>query len=218
MAQSVDGYKPRKVKQPAPKPLSWAERYPLSWYCIGCSSAAEARVALRLKKYCEMLGWEHLFDTYLIPMETVMTITAGGERSLKRERLFAGYLLVKIRLTPSMNDLIISTSGVQSILGDRTGINPTIIPQSQINRVIAMMIEAEQSESQIRRRPKLEPGTKVVIVHGSFANFSGEVLEQVGSQVFVKVNIFGRPTRAGFNQEIVIPESLMLTSNVSITH
>ena len=208
--------KPKGKLAKVEKVLTWEEQFPMRWYCISCSSAAECRVALQLRKYCQMLGWDHLYDSYLIPQEIVLTINAGGEKVAKRERLFAGYLLVRVRLTPDLRDLIVSTGGVMAIIGDRTGVTPIPIPDSQIQKVVAMMIEAEANNSGIRRKPRIEPGTKVVISHGSFQNFTGIVDSHEGRHVFVKVNIFGRETKGCFDEEIVISEEQLLTSSISI--
>jgi transcriptional antiterminator NusG len=190
--------------------LTFEEKYPFKWYCISCGSAAEARVALHLRKYSEMLGWSHLYESYLIPMETVLTVGAGGERTIKRERLFAGYLLIRARLTPDFRDLVISTPGVQEILGSRDGVTPEAVPDRQIHQVIAMMIEAEKNDDRIRRKPKIPVGTPVVITYGTFQNFSGIVVEHESTRVVVKVNIFGRPTNASFEEDIVTPQDSLL--------
>jgi transcription termination/antitermination protein NusG len=192
--------------------LTWEEKYPYAWYCIACGSAAEARVALHLRKYCEMLEWDDLYDSYLIPMETVMSVSSGGERTVKKERLYAGYLLVRVRLTPDFRNLVLATSGVQGILGDRTG-TPVVIPQSQIDLVVALMIEAETNRDNVRRKPKMSKGTSVVIVHGSFQNFSGTVQEHTGTRVIVRVNIFGRSANVSFLEDIVVAQDTLLQSS-----
>jgi transcriptional antiterminator NusG len=202
----------KKKSVPPPPVLTWEESHPWRWYAIACGSAAEARVALHLRKYCEMLELSHLFDTYLIPTEQVIQVNAGGEKIIKRERLFAGYLLVRLRMTGELNDLILSTPGVQQIISDRTGVKPLWILDNQISKVVAMMIEAETNESRIRRRPKMTKGMKVMISNGTFQNFTGEVLEHVGTKVRVQVNIFGRITKALFEEDIVVPESGILSS------
>jgi len=186
----------------------------MRWYCLSCGSAAEAKVALHLRNYCDVLGMSDLYDMYLIPQEIVLTSTAGGDIHLKKERLFAGYLLVRIRLTPELKNLIQSISGVMGIVGNREG-QPLPVFDSQIQRVTAMMIESESGRSKARRKPKIEPKTKVVITGGSFQNFTGEVVEHEGSRVIVTVNIFGRSAKASFDEELVVRESDMLHSSVS---
>jgi transcription antitermination factor NusG len=200
------------VKDDISKPhiLPFEERFPLKWYCIGVGSAAEGRVALQLEKYCEMLGWSHLFDCWMIPTEHVGVTRASGEKVIKKERLFAGYLLVHIRLTPDLRNLILSTSGVNAILGDRSGNVALPVSEKKVAQIIAMQIEAEGDGTKVRRVAKFRPGTEVVITYGNLENFTGVVLEHDGEHVVLNVNIFGRSTRSKFHETIVRPVSSLL--------
>lgn len=184
------------------------ERYPFKWYTIACGSAAEARVALQLQRYCQMLGWGHLYDTYLIPLENVMATKSDGERVVKRERLFAGYLLARLRLTTDLKNLILSMSGVSSILGDREGTKALPVSDRKVAQIIEAMIEAEGDGTKVRRTARFKVGSEVVINYGHFQNFMGTVLEHTGEKVTLNISIFGRMTKASFHESTVTPTNV----------
>jgi len=178
------------------------ESYPFRWYCVATNSAAEARVALRIGKFCEVMGWTEYFDSYLIPLEPVVITEPGKPQVLKKERMFAGYFFIRCKLTPNMREMITSIAGVVSFVGDREG-SPQPVPESQITGLIQSMIESRSRSS----KPHLPKGTKVIITEGPFQNFVGVIDEYEGhNKVRVICSIFGRTTRISFDETIVTPE------------
>jgi len=181
---------------------------PWGWYCIICGSAAECKVALKVRKYAELIKLDHLLGEYMIPTWPEKVYRADGSVHWKQERLFAGYLMYRMNLTTDLKNLIQAIPGVVGMVTDRSGLTPLRVQAREVDRIVTMMYQSINGEvKKEQNRPDLSAGMRVVIKAGPFENFTGVIKRLADGRVWVTTQIFGRESVVSFVQGIVAPES-----------
>jgi len=112
-----------------------------------------------------------------------------GKRKVIEEKIFPGYLLVKMILDDPTWLAVRTTPGVTAFVG--TGNKPTPISDHEVAAIMAFMqVKAPTFKA------KFTVGEAVKIVDGPFADFLGsvETIDEAHGKVKVLVSIFGRET------------------------
>ncbi len=158
------------------------------WYVVHTYSGHENKVAATLKQKIKASGFEDRIFEIMVPTQEKIEVREGKKVTLQ-EKIFPGYILVKMILGDESWHAVRSTPGVTSFVG--TGNKPTPLIDSEVTA--------------IQRFSELEAPTykaaftlseAVRIVDGPFAEFLGtvdEINEEKG-KVKVLVSIFGRET------------------------
>jgi transcription antitermination factor NusG len=156
----------------------------LAWYVLHVVSTYEQIVGRCLTE----LGLEYIRFTELRKRPRKKALVVA---------VFPGYLFVKFGVSGLRWRYIHTISGVISILGDEEG-NPTALPEEIIERLRAE--RDDRSEDNDREWvPPWEPGEKLRVLAGPFANFTASYVGYTGSHIHAFVHIFGRSTLAIFN-------------------
>lgn len=158
------------------------------WYVVHTYSGHENKVAATLKQRIES---EHLEDRILeilVPMQDKIEIRSGKKTEVK-EKIFPGYILVKMILDDNTWLAVRTTQGVTSFVG--IGNKPTAIPESEVQTIVKFTQIQQPTFKQI-----FTPNDTVKIVDGPFAEFIGKVdsVDEEKGKVKVLVSIFGRET------------------------
>lgn len=159
------------------------------WYVVHTYSGHENRVATSLKQRIES---EHLEDKILeilVPTQEKIEIR-GGKKETVKEKIFPGYILVKMVLDDNSWLAVRTTQGVTSFIG--MSAKPTPIPAHEVETIIKFMKQGGQpTYKQI-----FSEGDTVKIVDGPFAEFIGKIdsVDKERGKVKVLVSIFGRET------------------------
>lgn len=158
------------------------------WYVVHTYSGHENKVAATLKQRIES---EHLEDKILqvlVPTQDKIEIKAGKKVEVK-EKIFPGYILVKMVLDDTSWLAVRTTQGVTSFVG--MGNKPTPISDAEV----ATIIKFTQEEAPVYKQVFAVSDT-VKIVDGPFADFIGKIdsLDEERGKVKVLVSIFGRET------------------------
>ena len=158
------------------------------WYVVHTYSGHENKVAATLKQRIES---EHLEDKILevlVPMQDKIEIKSGKKATVK-EKIFPGYLLIKMVLDDTSWLAVRTTQGVTSFVG--MGNKPTPISDAEV----ATIVKFTQTEAPIYKQVFAVNDT-VKIVDGPFADFIGKVdsVDEERGKVKVLVSIFGRET------------------------
>jgi len=168
----------------APRPSADSAR----WYIVHTSSGHEQKVVAALRQRVGSFGMEELIQEILIPTQEKVVIS-GGKKKTVRERLFPGYVMVKMVLTDDTWSVVRNTSGVTGFVG--AGARPTPLSPSEVDAILRFTKMGA---------PKVEFGFKegetVKINDGPFADFLGKVdeIDEGKGKVKVLVSIFGRET------------------------
>ncbi|MBI2600982.1 transcription termination/antitermination factor NusG [Candidatus Daviesbacteria bacterium] len=158
------------------------------WYVVHTYSGHENKVATTLKQRVESEHLENKILDVLVPTQDKIEIK-GGKRVGIKEKIFPGYILVKMVLDDSSWLAVRTTQGVTSFVG--MGNKPTPISDAEVQTIIKFT----QSKEPVYKQVFLANDT-VKITDGPFAEFIGKVdsVDEEKGKVKVLVSIFGRET------------------------
>ncbi|MCJ7792431.1 MAG: transcription termination/antitermination protein NusG [Candidatus Marinimicrobia bacterium] len=158
------------------------------WYVVHTYSGHEHKVAQQLKQRVESMGLEDKILELLIPVQEKIEIRSGKKKKIK-EKIFPGYLLVKMILTDQSWLTVRTTNGITGFVG--VGNKPTPIEAGEVKTIQKFMtMEAPKFKA------KFTLDEAVKIIDGPFADFLGSVneIDEAKGKVKVLVSIFGRET------------------------
>lgn len=158
------------------------------WYVIHTYSGYENRVKTNLEHRIKSMNAEDKIFQVIIPTEDEIEVKEGQRRTVAR-KVFPGYVLVQMRMTPDSWDVVRNTPGVTGFVG--TGSKPVPLEEEEVKNILRQM-EAETP----RIKVGFTQGQKVRITDGPFADFVG-VVDEINLQkgkVKVLVSFFGRET------------------------
>ncbi|MCX6817093.1 MAG: transcription termination/antitermination protein NusG [Candidatus Beckwithbacteria bacterium] len=158
------------------------------WYVVHTYSGHELKVTQALKQRAESMNLTDYILEVLIPTQNKIQIKKGEKFSIK-EKLFPGYLLVKLILTDDSWLAVRTTQGVTGFVG--IGNQPTPLPKSEVENIQKFMAMAAPKYKSV-----FSIGEAVKIIEGPFADFLGSVesLDETRGKIKVLVSIFGRET------------------------
>lgn len=158
------------------------------WYVVHTYSGHENKVAHTLKQRIESEHLEEKILEVLVPMQDKIEIKGGKKVSIK-EKIFPGYILVKMVLDDTSWLAVRTTQGVTSFVG--MGNKPTPISDAEV----ATIVKFTQEEAPVYKQVFSVSDT-IKIVDGPFADFIGKVdnVDEEKGKVKVLVSIFGRET------------------------
>lgn len=173
------------------------------WYVVHTYSGYENRVKSDLEHRIETMGMQDRIFDIQIPMERVTEIKEGGKRETKDEKIFPGYVLVRMEMDDDSWTCVRNTPGVTGFLGGNG--KPSPLSREEYNK---MMRKSDKDNGPKRTAVNLEVGTSVRVTSGPLADFDGQVSEvnAEAGKVKVALLIFGRetPVELTFDQIEVI--------------
>ncbi|MEK7551266.1 MAG: transcription termination/antitermination protein NusG [Patescibacteria group bacterium] len=173
-------------KKEEPKPSSPSDN--AKWYIVHTYSGHENKVAKSLHQRVESMGFEQRIFDIIVPTRDTIKVSQGKKESVK-EKIFPGYVLVKMILDDESWLLVRTTQGVTAFIG--AGNKPTPISEKEVEAIQKFM-NAEQPLF----TTSFTVGEAVKIVDGPFTDFLGTVdnIDEAKGKVKVLVSIFGRET------------------------
>lgn len=158
------------------------------WYVVHTSSGHEARVAETLRQRVESMGLENKILELLVPTQDRVVIRQGKKLTIK-EKIFPGYLLVKMAMDDPTWLAVRTTPGVTGFVG--AGRTPTPLSDTEVKN-IQKFISAPAK----RFKTKFSVGEAVKITDGPFSDFLGTIneIDDEKGKVKVLVSIFSRET------------------------
>ncbi len=158
------------------------------WYVVHTYSGHENKVTATLKQRVESEHLENKIIEVLVPTQDKIEIKSGKKVSVK-EKIFPGYILVKMVLEDASWLAVRTTQGVTSFVG--MGNKPTPISDAEVATIVRFTKEEAPTYKQV-----FAVDDTVKIVDGPFAEFIGKVdsIDQERGKVKVLVSIFGRET------------------------
>lgn len=158
------------------------------WYVIHTYSGHENKVAQALKQRATSMKLEHKIIDMVVPTREIVAVKSGKRENVS-EKIFPGYILVKMILDDESWLAVRTTPGVTSFVG--AGNKPTAISDKEVDTIMKFMkIEAPKFKA------SFSTGEAVKIIDGPFAEFLGTVdnIDEEKGKVKVLVSIFGRET------------------------
>lgn len=187
----VDGAKP-KVDITPPVIADLAPLDPNAskgkWFVIHTYSGHENKAAEALKQRVKAMNLtEKIFES-VVPTRNVVLVRHGKKEEVK-EKIFPGYILVRMDLDDESWLAVRTTPGVTAFVG--TGNKPTPISDPEVAAIMKFMkLDAPKFKT------KFSVGEAVKIIDGPFADFLGsvEAIDEAKGTIKVLVSIFGRET------------------------
>lgn len=158
------------------------------WYVVHTTSGHEARIAENLRQRVETMGLEEYVLEILIPTQDRVVIR-GGKKYTVKEKIFPGYMIVKMILTDEAWVAVRTTQGVTGFVG--AGNKPSPLSDMEVAN-ITKFVEAPAARYKVR----FSVGEAVRITDGPFSQFLGTIneMDEERGKVKVLVSIFGRET------------------------
>jgi len=158
------------------------------WFVVHTYSGHEQRVAYQLKQRVESMNLEDKILEILIPTQERIEIRSGAKQQIK-EKIFPGYILVKMVLNEQSWLTVRTTNGVTGFIG--VGNKPTPLDQEEVKSIQKFV-----NMKAPKFKAKFSVGEAVKIIDGAFAEFLGSVdsIDEEKGKIKVLVSIFGRET------------------------
>ena len=167
------------------------------WYVLNIRTGYENSIQKELKQRIEATGMEDKIVDILVPVQKKIFVKKG-KQDVKEEKIFPGYVLIKMELDNSTWDLVKNTEGVRGFV--KTDRYPRPLPQSEVTAITKFM-EVEQPSFQ----NSFSVGEAVKIVDGAFADFIGSVqdVDTEKGKIKVLISFLGReaPVELDLTQE-----------------
>lgn len=158
------------------------------WYVVHTTSGHEVRVSETLRQRVETMGLENNIFELLVPTQDRIVIRSGKKQTIK-EKIFPGYLLVKMIMDDPTWLAIRTTPGITGFVG--AGKNPVPLSDAEVANIQKFV-----STPAKRFKTKFSKGEAVKITDGPFSDFLGSIddIDEEKGKVKVLVSIFGRET------------------------
>ena len=158
------------------------------WYVVHTTSGHEARVAETLRQRVETMSLQDNVFELLVPTQDRIIIR-GGKKTTVKEKIFPGYMLVKMIMDDETWLAIRTTPGITGFVG--AGKTPTPLSAIEVSNIQKFV-----STPAKRFKTRFSNGEAVKITDGPFSDFLGTIseIDEEKGKVKVLVSIFGRET------------------------
>lgn len=158
------------------------------WYAIHTYAGYENAVQRNLKQRIESLGLEQKIFDVVVPTEKKIKIK-GGKRVEEEEKVYPGYLLVKMIVDDDSWYAVRNTPRVTGFVG--SGVQPVPLGEKEINQLFSRM-----SSETPKHKIDFNVDDPVVVTDGPFKELEGKIgeIDEERGKVKVLVPMFGRET------------------------
>ncbi len=179
---------------------------PGDWYVVHSYAGYENKVKTNLETRITSLDMEDFIFQVEVPTREEAEIK-NGKRQVVTNKVFPGYILVRMDLTPESYSCVRNTPGVTGFVGatDRAD-RPAPLSLDEVLKWLAPAVAAEPGKK-VKPEVKVldfEVGDSVTVTDGAFASLQATINEINADQQKLKVlvSIFGRetPVELNFNQ------------------
>jgi transcriptional antiterminator NusG len=178
---------------------------PGDWYVVHSYAGYENKVKTNLETRITSLDMEEFIFQVEVPTREEVEVKSG-KRVQVQNKVFPGYILVRMDLTPESYSCVRNTPGVTGFVGATDRVDrPAPLSLDEVLKWLAPAVEAEEKKSKPEIRVlDFEVGDSVTVTDGAFASLPASISEINADQQKLKVlvSIFGRetPVELNFNQ------------------
>ena len=162
------------------------------WYIVTSSSGKENKTAQLINQRVKANNMEDQISEVVVPTQEKIIIKKGKKQTIE-ERIFPGYILVRMIANDNTLHIIRNTEGVQGFVGmTAMSKNPTALNDKEAQGILAF--------TQVKQSPVFDAqfsiNDAVKVADGPFKDFVGTVKEvnESKGQVTVLLSIFDRET------------------------
>lgn len=178
------------------------------WYAVQVASGCEKRVKTNLEQRIQTFDLSEKILQVEIPHTPAVKIRKDGSRQHTEEKVFPGYVLVRMMMDDDSWQVVRNTTHVINFVGaeqkrgtgkGRGHVKPMPLGHTEVERIFK-----QTSEQEPVVKIDMATGDKIVVLSGPFKDFEGEVIEVSPERSKLKalLSIFGRetPVELEFNQ------------------
>jgi transcriptional antiterminator NusG len=174
------------------------ENAPGEWYVVHSYAGYENKVKANLETRITSLNMEDFIFQIEVPTEEV-TQVKGGKRQTVMQKVFPGYLLVRMDLTDESWSAVRNTPGVTGFVGQTS--RPSPLTKAEVLKILAPV---KEKKVVVPSKVDFEVGESVTVMDGPFATLPATISEinTDHQKLKVLVSIFGRetPVELSYNQ------------------
>lgn len=170
------------------------------WYAVQVASGCEKRVKTNLEQRIQTLDVANRILDVQIPETPILKHQKDGRPKEGSEKVFPGYVLVKMIMDDEAWQVIKNTPNVINFVGaeqkrrygrGRGHVKPMPLGHAEVERIFKQAQEQEPV-----RKIDMATGDKITVLSGPFKDFEGEVIEisPERSKLKALLSIFGRET------------------------
>jgi transcriptional antiterminator NusG len=170
------------------------------WFAVQVASSCEKKVKATLEQRAVTLGVDNRILEIEIPQTPGVKLKKDGSRQSIEEKVFPGYVLVRMILDEDTMMAVRSTPNVINFVGQeerratgkaRGHIKPRPLSRTEVDRIFKRAAEKKPVV-----KVDLAEGDQILVTAGPFKDFQGEVIEVSGERSKLKalLSIFGRET------------------------
>lgn len=158
------------------------------WYAVHTYSGYEENVLQNLKQRIVSMNVQNKVFDIIVPKEKKIKIR-NGRRKIVTEKIFPGYVLVKMIIDDESWYVVRNTVNVTGFIGQ--GTIPVPISQQEI-KTLQKRMGVEEPKFKI----DFIINDLVKVIDGPFKNFEGKIIEidEMRGKIKILVNIFKRET------------------------
>ncbi len=177
---------------------------PGDWYVVHSYAGYENRVKTNLQTRIATLDMEEYIYQVEVPTREEVEVR-NGKRQQVQNKVFPGYILVRMELTPESYSCVRNTPGVTGFVGstDRAD-RPAPLSLEEVIKWLAPAVTTDKKAKPEVKLLDFEVGNSVTVIDGPFASLPATISEINVDQQKLKalVSIFGRetPVELNFNQ------------------
>ena len=178
------------------------------WYAVQVASGCEKKVKLTLEQRVKTFDLSSVILQVEIPQTPVMKMQKSGKHKELQEKVFPGYVLIRMALDDDAWQVVKNTPHVINFVGaeqrraqgrGRGHVKPMPLSPGEVKRIF----KQTQEQAPVVKVDMAE-GDKITVLSGPFKDFEGEVIEVSPERSKLKalLSIFGRdtPVELEFNQ------------------
>lgn len=156
------------------------------WYVLNIRTGYENSIQKEIKQRAEATGMEDKIIDILVPVQKKIFVKKG-KQDVKEEKIFPGYILIKMELDNKTWDIVTNTEGVRGFV--KTDKYPKPLAESEVTAITKFM-EVEQPSY----KTSFSVGEAVKITDGAFADFIGSVkeIDTTKGKIKVLISFLGR--------------------------
>jgi transcriptional antiterminator NusG len=177
---------------------------PGDWYVVHSYAGYENKVKTNLETRISSLDMEDFIFEVQVPTRDEVEIK-NGKKTIAPQKVFPGYILVRMDLTPESYSCVRNTPGVTGFVGstDRAD-RPAPLSLDEVLKWLAPVVQVDKKAKAEVKVVDFEVGNSVTVTEGAFASLPATISEINVDQQKLKVlvSIFGRetPVELNFNQ------------------
>ena len=170
------------------------------WFAVQVASSCEKKVKATLEQRAVTLGVDNRILEIEIPQTPGVKLKKDGSRQAIDEKVFPGYVLVRMILDEDTMMAVRSTPNVINFVGQeerratgkaRGHIRPRPLSRQEVDRIFKRAAEKKPVV-----KVDISEGDQILVTAGPFKDFQGEVIDVSGERNKLKalLSIFGRET------------------------